>query len=709
MFAVLAVGLHTAARAIEVPPERYPVSPARHALPLTVPTIAEEPAHAAVTVDWQAADTERLTRHNARAGRGAPQMVGVVKPLALALDLTAAEMRTVRSDEKRSIANGLLRRATDGSLIWTARLDLPNAGGARLRFDELHLPAGAQLWLRNVAGARRGPYQSRNGSFWTGSLSGEQLLITLILPPATFNQTNANDDNHTAADVNDTAPAVRMKLGAVAIRQASNQSSCDDVASCIEDASCFDDDDWSLIAVARAAVAQISMIDEDGAFDCSGGLIADTDTTTFIPYFLTAHHCVDSVAVAATVETRFNYSTDRCRGDCYWPDTPSTVGAELLHTSDDTDHSLLRLLEPPPAGAWFLGWDSDRVAYKRDTFYRISHPGAAPQAYSTHRTDLLTLPCSGMPRGDFIYTGNINDIGATQGGSSGAPLLDDDAEIVGQLFGKCGVNTDRVCDSFANSTVDGAFAAYYDDVKSWLRAAAPASVELRLTLAGNGWVSSAPVGIDCGSTCTHAFAAGTAVTLTATPAAGYYFTGWTGNACQGSAAVCTVALNQAVDLTANFQADSVACGDEVYRFWHPALLTHFYTASRSERDWLIAETSMGWLYEGAAWGAENPAAANAAPVYRFWSPVWLHHFYTTDEAERDILKTFPDWQFEGTAWYAQLTAVTGYLPVYRFWNPTLFTHFYTQNAAEQAALAAGTDWQYEGIAWYAPPVTNCSD
>jgi hypothetical protein len=57
--------------------------------------------------------------------------------------------------------------------------------------------------------------------------------------------------------------------------------------------------------------------------------------------------------------------------------------------------------------------------------------------------------------------------------------------------------------------------------------------------AGSGTVVSSPAGINCGTTCSAPFACGTAVTLTATPASGSRFAGWSG-ACTGTAATCTV-------------------------------------------------------------------------------------------------------------------------------------------------------------------------
>ena len=50
---------------------------------------------------------------------------------------------------------------------------------------------------------------------------------------------------------------------------------------------------------------------------------------------------------------------------------------------------------------------------------------------------------------------------------------------------------------------------------------------------GSGQVTSTPPGINCGTTCSHSYAAGTLVTLTATPAKNSTFTGWSG-ACTGT-------------------------------------------------------------------------------------------------------------------------------------------------------------------------------
>lgn len=73
---------------------------------------------------------------------------------------------------------------------------------------------------------------------------------------------------------------------------------------------------------------------------------------------------------------------------------------------------------------------------------------------------------------------------------------------------------------------------------------------LSVTHAGNGSVTSTPAGIDCGSDCSESYAAGTQVTLSASPQTGAVFAGWSG-ACSGAGS-CTVSMDAARLVTATF-------------------------------------------------------------------------------------------------------------------------------------------------------------
>ena len=65
-----------------------------------------------------------------------------------------------------------------------------------------------------------------------------------------------------------------------------------------------------------------------------------------------------------------------------------------------------------------------------------------------------------------------------------------------------------------------------------------------------GTVTSSPGGIDCGTDCSEEYEDGTSVTLTATAASGWDFSGWSG-ACSGTGS-CTVEMTADRSVTANF-------------------------------------------------------------------------------------------------------------------------------------------------------------
>jgi ABC-type phosphate transport system substrate-binding protein len=71
---------------------------------------------------------------------------------------------------------------------------------------------------------------------------------------------------------------------------------------------------------------------------------------------------------------------------------------------------------------------------------------------------------------------------------------------------------------------------------------------------GSGTIASSPAGIDCGATCAAEFITGEEVTLTATPAEGSTFAGWSG-ACSGTGS-CTVTMSAAREVGAKFNLQS---------------------------------------------------------------------------------------------------------------------------------------------------------
>jgi len=85
--------------------------------------------------------------------------------------------------------------------------------------------------------------------------------------------------------------------------------------------------------------------------------------------------------------------------------------------------------------------------------------------------------------------------------------------------------------------------------------AGPYALQIFPTGDGSGTITSAPSGIDCGAACEARFAAGTAVALTATAAAGSRFDGWSGD-CDGASATTSVTMSGTRACAATFTAMS---------------------------------------------------------------------------------------------------------------------------------------------------------
>jgi len=75
--------------------------------------------------------------------------------------------------------------------------------------------------------------------------------------------------------------------------------------------------------------------------------------------------------------------------------------------------------------------------------------------------------------------------------------------------------------------------------------------KLSVSLNGQGYVQSSDFSINCGTTCSGLYAQGASVSLTAQPAVGYQFSGWSGGACSGTGP-CTVLMNSDINIVANF-------------------------------------------------------------------------------------------------------------------------------------------------------------
>jgi Divergent InlB B-repeat domain len=79
-----------------------------------------------------------------------------------------------------------------------------------------------------------------------------------------------------------------------------------------------------------------------------------------------------------------------------------------------------------------------------------------------------------------------------------------------------------------------------------------ASFTLNIAKSGSGTISSSPLGIACGSDCSEAYVGGTAVKLSAAPATGSVFGGWSGTGCSTTSADVSFTITGNMACTATF-------------------------------------------------------------------------------------------------------------------------------------------------------------
>jgi len=380
-----------------------------------------------------------------------------------------------RSTGPQTAGFGVVRVNDAGGFVWSGVVESPGATALRLHIQGMYLPRHVELYLYNDFGEVFGPYTGRgprrDGDFWTNTLLGDSVYLQLRYE-GVDNVRVLNAAKFTVADVghlDERYPFRGTRSGPIQAEPAAASSNlCPDNAACIENASCTSISE-PLKSVQDAVAA---MIFASGAwlYLCSGGLIADTDTGSDIPYFLTAHHCIGKSSEAASLETYFHFITTCNNPQCGYADESGiarTLGATIAATGRSGDYSLLQLDQPAPEGTKALPFSRQSVASANNTpLARISHPSGMPQALSRQVVDTSSSTCRSLPRGQFIYSSDT--FGATEGGSSGSPVVNANGEIVGQLYGACGYNLNDVCDSGSNWTVDGALASYWPNVAAFL-------------------------------------------------------------------------------------------------------------------------------------------------------------------------------------------------------------------------------------------------
>jgi len=231
--------------------------------------------------------------------------------------------------------------------------------------------------------------------------------------------------------------------------------------------------------------------------------------------------------------------------------TPAGIACGATCSASFVTGTSVTLIAAPATGSTFSGWSGGPCSGTSPCTLVMSAAASVNATFvqSAPATASLTVTTTGPATGTVTSSPAGIACGATCSTSfaTGTPVTLTATPAAGFSF--AGWNGDG-CSGLGSCvvTVDAAT----NIVAAFLANTAPTET-LSLDITGTGTVTSAPAGIACSASCSASFITGSAVTLTATPAAGFSFAGWTGSGCTGIGA-CVVTMNAATAVAAGFTA-----------------------------------------------------------------------------------------------------------------------------------------------------------
>ena len=343
----------------------------------------------------------------------------------------------------------------DGSQIIVLIIKSSGASGIGVHFRNFALADGEGVYVYGAAAdsivfgsyTNKGPWGS--GEFWSGTIAGDTAVIEF------YTRTGGNGKGFEIFEISHIFTELDWRL----------RSPEPDVLYCEVDASCYGNAE-------KNAVGRI-VFNDNGVFVCTGTLL-NNRAQDYIPYFLTANHCVSTQAVAQTVEVYWFYQTTSCNSGVLRSWVHSPPGANLLATQSSNDFSLLRLLNNAPAGALFSGWTSAAQSTGTAVF-GLHYPGpyGPPDIPSYLRRATGTITSTNA---DCLDSGLVNGYrtdwtsGTAEEGSSGSGLWNSGGYLVGVL--SCGP-IPATCSS--PSAAYSKFANFYSQIRPYVYSGTPAA------------------------------------------------------------------------------------------------------------------------------------------------------------------------------------------------------------------------------------------
>jgi hypothetical protein len=319
-----------------------------------------------------------------------------------------------------------------GIRIWRLEIFSKDAKGLSLFFEDFKLERDVMIFLYDpeldvILGGFNHQNNKKYGFLQTAFVPGERIIIEMQVKGSkgSYGKFSIGSVSHAFVDVFGTGGERDGFYGTSGF--------------CQRDVSCSEGDEWQL---QRRAVCRVFYkVELNRTEICSGSLINNT-AEDGKPYFYTANHSIGNGFEASTAVFYFGYEAQNCEGEDV--DAIFTISAaDIVATSDSLDFSLLLLSDNPPESykPYFAGWSLSEDPPMKSV--AIHHPRGDVKKISVDNDPALVeyqledppLFVTQEPIKNSMWRVESWETGATEGGSSGSPLFNDEKLIVGNLRG----------------------------------------------------------------------------------------------------------------------------------------------------------------------------------------------------------------------------------------------------------------------------------
>ena len=337
--------------------------------------------------------------------------------------------RSVSIDIKKQ---GVWTTLDNGSKLWVIAIKSTGALNLSVNFEDIYLPENSRIQLY---GKNRNEFPLTYSSVETDKIEamgtwfveGDTVWIEYLEP--------AGNTISPKIKISEIIHGYRMgRINSII----DGQRGFNDSGDCHYDVNCSVGNDFDIQKdLIKKAVALLNL---GNGYLCTASLVNNTGKDK-IPYLLTANHCLDN-SNPSLWSVRFNWvspnpscGTDIPSGNVA---TNFTMSGALIKAKNATsDFALAELINPIPP-SWdvaFAGWDNSDT----DPLFEVGihHPNGDIMKVCRDDSGAEKIKANGtevwLIGGGQHGSGGGWEIGATENGSSGSPLFNENGKIIGQL------------------------------------------------------------------------------------------------------------------------------------------------------------------------------------------------------------------------------------------------------------------------------------